>query len=250
MKKQGMIAKAARTLNRNSPTILTGMGVAGVLSTAVLAVGATPKALMILDDHRFEELDKKDIVQLTWRCYIPAAIMGGISIACIISANSVNLKRNAALASVYSLTDKTLREYQSKVVEVIGENKANKIKDDIAKDYIENDPVGSREIQETDNGETLCYDATSGRYFRSDIDDIRRALNELNRQLLNDSYMFVTLNEAYFELGLSSTKTGDLLGWHMDDGTIEPSFSSQITEDGKPCVVFDFSTEPRYIAEL
>lgn len=53
--------------------------------------------------------------QFTWQCYLPAAIMGGLTIACAIS---INLCHNAALASVYSLTELALKENQAKVVKV------------------------------------------------------------------------------------------------------------------------------------
>jgi hypothetical protein len=56
--------------------------------------------------------------QFTWQRYLPAAIMGGLTIACVIDANSNNLRYNAALASVYSLTELALKENQTKVVKI------------------------------------------------------------------------------------------------------------------------------------
>jgi hypothetical protein len=57
---------------------------------------------------------------------------------------------------------------------------------------------------------------------------------------------FVTLNELYDELNLKSTKMGEIIGWHIDDGLIEPEFSSHLTENGVPCLVLDYVSEPRY----
>lgn len=266
--------KIGRTLARNSPTILTGLSVAGLVSTVVMAVQATPKALHIIDDEvfrRYEEslidkdhsfleylncpeghdvsarirmLSKKELIQLTWRCYIPSAIMGGLTIACVIGANSINLRRNAALASVYSFTETALKEYQAKVVETFGENKAQKIKDELAKDKIQKNPVVNKEIIITGKGDTLCYDSISGRYFKNDIENIRKIQNELNRDLLSD--MFISLNDVYYAFGLSGTKLGDELGWDINEGLIEFGFSSQLTEDGTPCLVLEYSVEPRY----
>jgi hypothetical protein len=157
------------------------------------------------------------------------------------------MKRNAALAGAYSLTEAALKEYQAKVVEKIGEAKHREIKDDIAKEKIERNPVSKSEVIVTGMGETLCLDAFSGRYFKSDMETIKRALNKLSRDLMTD--MFVPLNSVYSELGLERSKMGDLLGWHVDQvgsDLILPYFSSQLADDGRPCLVMDFETEPKY----
>ena len=245
--------KARQVITQNSPTILTGLSVAGLLSTVTMAVRATPKAMRIINDEydelekegiKYQPFTKKEIVQLTWKCYIPTIIMGGVSIVCIVGANSINLRRNAALASVYSITETALKEYQAKVVETFGEAKAQKVKDDIAKDRLDKNPVVTSEIALTGKGETLCYDVFSGRYFKSDIENIRKVQNELNRDLLNDS--FISLNDAYYYLGLGSTKLGDELGWDINEGLIEFNFSSQLTEYGIPCLVIDYNVGPRF----
>jgi len=249
------VLKLGRAMAKNSPTILTGVSVAGLITTTVMAVQATPKALAILEEeqdfHRrgydkydVEMLPKLEIIKLTWRCYIPTMMMGGLTIACMVGANSINLRRNAALASVYSLTESALKEYQAKVIETFGETKAQKIKDDIYKNKIDKDPAKNKEVIITGKGDTLCYDTMSGRYFKSDIEKIRRILNELNRDLLTE--MFLSLNDVYYALGLSPTKIGEDLGWDIDNGLIDFSFSSQLTEDGTPCLVIDYHAQPRY----
>jgi hypothetical protein len=249
----GGFKKIGDLLTKNSPTILTGFGVAGIITTAIMAVKATPKAMELIEDERCDrrnskgpnkDLTKKDIIKITWKCYLPATIVGMSTIGCIIGANSINLRRNAALAGLYSLSETALKEYKGKVVETIGKNKERQIRDDIAKDQIRDNPVNDKEIVLTGNGETLCYDALGGRYFKSDIEEIRKVLNELSRRLLSE--MSISLNEVYSDLGLSSTKLGDMICFHVDDGLIEPEFSSQLTEKGVPCLVLNFVEEPRY----
>lgn len=253
-------AQIGESLRKNSPIILTGLGVAGIITTAAMAVKATPKAISLLDEKLKEETNdknfsddrpsvfdyytKKEIVKTVWKRYIPATIMGGITAICIIGANKVNLKRNAALASLYSITEKGLKEYQAKVVKTIGENKEKKIRDEVAKEKLNKNPISSSEIIITGKGETLCYDALSGRYFKNDIENIRKIMNRLNRDMLSE--MFMSLNDVYYELNLQSIKLGDIVGWHVDGGLIEPEFSSHIAEDGTPCLVLDFNVEPRY----
>lgn len=256
--KQPMTKKIGGVILKNSPAILTGISVAGVVTTTIMAVQATPKALELIKEERLERADNdenfiygstplptKDLIKLTWKCYIPTTIMGSLTIACIISAHTVNHKRNAALASLYSLTEKSVREYQAKVIETIGENKERQVRNAVAEQNIKDNPVTTKEVIITGKGEMLCYDTLSGRYFKSDVEKIRQSLNKLSRDLMSD--MFISLNDVYYELGLSSTKLGDMLGWHIDDGLIEPEFSSHLAEDGTPCLVLNFSIEPRYI---
>ncbi len=56
--------------------------------------------------------------QFTWQLYLPAVIIGGLTIAYVIGANFNNLRYNAALASVYSLTELALKENQTKVIKI------------------------------------------------------------------------------------------------------------------------------------
>lgn len=250
MKKE--IAKSFLSLKtaikKHSPEILTGIGITGMITTTVMAVRATPKALILIEERKeeigAEKLEAMDMVKTTWACYIPAAITGTLSVACLIGASSVNARRNAALATAYTLSESALKDYQGKVIEMFGEKKNEAVKDAVAKDKVEKNPVVTREVIITEKGNTLCYDAISGRYFKSDIEKIKKAECELNRQMLDD--MYVSLNDFYYEIGLDSVKLGDELGWNVDSGYIDLSFSSQLASDGTPCLVIDYSVAPRY----
>lgn len=235
-------------IEKHSPEILTGIGIAGMITTTVMAVRATPKALILIEERReeirVEKLEAMDMVKTAWACYIPAAITGTLSVACLIGASSVNARRNAALATAYTLSESALKDYQGKVIEMFGEKKNEAVKDAVAKDKVEKNPVITREVIITEKGNTLCYDAISGRYFKSDIEKIKKAECELNRQMLDD--MYVSLNDFYYEIGLDSVKLGDELGWNVDSGYIDLSFSSQLASDGTPCLVIDYSVAPRY----
>lgn len=234
-------------LCEHSPEILMGVGIAGFITTTVLAVKATPKALILLEEaekKRKDELKPLEVVRTTWKCYIPAAVTGTLSIACLIGSGSVNARRNAALATAYSLSESALKTYQEKVIETIGEKKEKAIRDDIAKDKVKNDPVVNKEVIITGKGETLCYDTVSGRYFKCDIEKLHRVEGYLNKQIF--SSMFVSLNDFYSEVGLRCTELGDDLGWNVDDAPIEFSYSSQLSDDDTPCLVVGFQVAPRY----
>ncbi len=266
--KKAVFARIARSvkagLYKRSPEILTGIGIAGMITTTVLAVRATPKALILIEDEkrrinaellaeakrnkqehcgRVNKLKPVEVIRTTWRCYIPAGITGTLSIACLIGASSVNIRRNTALAAAYSLSESAMKEYQEKVIETIGEKKEQEIQDSVAKDKMKTDPVVSKEVIFTGKGSSLCYDSIS-RYFECDIETIRKAENTINKKLLNE--MYVSLNDFYYEIGLRPSDIGDDLGWNIDDGFVDLYFSSQIAEDGRPCLVINYRIAPRY----
>lgn len=242
------IIKTARSaMKKHSPEILTGIGIAGMITTTIMAVRATPKALILIEEKKDEldtdELTKMETVKAAWPCYIPSALVGTASVLCLIGASSTNLRRNAALATAYTLSETTLKEYQEKVVETIGEKKEQTIREQVAKEKMVKNPV--REVILTERGgNTICYDCISGRYFKSDRDTISRIVNDLNRQMRDE--MYVTLNDFYYELGLDSTKMGDDLGWNIDKGYIEIDFSSHLDANGTPCLVIDYKIAPVY----
>lgn len=237
-------------LSKHSPEILTGLGIAGMITTTILAVKATPKAVKeieefeerILCDH--EKIKPMDAVKMTWKYYIPAAVTGTVSIACLIGASSVNVRRNAALATAYKLSETALTEYRDKVVETIGEKKEQAVREAVAKDKIEKNPVNQQNVIITGKGDMLCYDHLFGRYFKSDIDKLKRIANELNRRMRDE--MYISLNEFYYEVGLDSVDAGDDIGWDIDRGYIDIDFSSHLASDGTPCLDVNFSIPPKY----
>lgn len=234
-------------VTKRSPEILTGIGIAGMVTTTVLAVKATPKALVLIgqaENEKERDLTAIETVKVAWKPYIPAIVTGTMSTVCLIGASSVNLRRNAALATAYKLSETAFAEYKDKVIETVGEKKEKIVKEKVAEERIKKNPVTKNDVIITGNGSTLCYDSLSGRYFQSDIESIKKAVNELNRRMVYDVY--VSLNEFYDELDLDHTIMGDDLGWNLDNGLIEVGFSSHIADNGTPCIVIDFHVAPRY----
>ena len=137
-----------------------------------------------------------------------------------------------------------MSEYKEKVTETIGEKKEREIRDKVAKDKVDENQASKATVVVTGKGDSLCFDVISGRYFKSDIEKIRKIENDLNRQMLTE--MYISLNEFYDELGLDHISIGDELGWNVDNGLIELNFSSQISDDGQPCIVVDYKIGPTY----
>lgn len=244
----GLLQSLYRSLREHSPAILTGLGITGMFTGAIMAVKATPRALKAIDIRKnelnTEKLEKRELIRTCWKIYIPSFSIGVLSSVCILSANVINSKRNAAIATAYSLSESALKIYQDKVIETIGEKEEKKIRDEVAKENINKHPIVSNEVIITDKGQTLCYDVLSGRYFKSDMESLKKSINELNRQLTFD--MYVSLNDFYDAIGLSEIKVGDDLGWNINKGLIDPIFSSQLATDGTPCLVIDHRQRPEY----
>lgn len=248
MNMTGLAHKVQQTLTENAPVILTGAGIAGMLGTTVMAVRATPKAIKRIEQKRAEQkVDKLpvlEVVKATWKCYIPAAVTGVASAVCLIRANSINTRRNAALLTAYNLSKTALSEYKSKVVETLGEKKEKTIIDAIAKDKVERDLTPNSEVIITERGTTLCYDSMFGRFFNSDMEAIKRAENALNRIIT--SHMYASLNEFYSEIDLPPVEMGSELGWNFDDGEIKINYSTVLAPDGRPCLAIHFNVLPSY----
>ena len=79
--------ETVRFVERQSPTILTGLAAAGVVTTAIMAVRATPKAMAILEEEKLsrayagksEKLKATEVVSKCWKCYVPTACMTGLT---------------------------------------------------------------------------------------------------------------------------------------------------------------------------
>lgn len=248
MKRAGQIAAD------NSPAILTAIGVTGSLMTAYLTGKASFKAAEVLRDAEVEKQDQavdegtddKDLttqekVELVWHLYIPAASCALFTTTALICANRIGNRRAAALASAYSVMDKSYKEYKAKVRETIGEKKEQTVQDKIAQARVDADPVSKTTIIITGRGNTLCKDLYSGRYFQSDVELIRKAVNDVNALILNDGY--ASLSDFWDEIGLERTSDSDEVGWNTSQ-MIDPIISAAIADDGQPCITVDFRVAP------
>lgn len=254
--------KMANKAGKNSPAILVGLGITSAAGAVIFAIKGTIAAnkkveavkeakaeelkVEEADDIPVEvELTKKEIVQATWKCYIPTAMSFATSVVCIVCANKVNAKRNAAIATAYSMSEAALHEYKNKVIETIGEEKEKEIAKAVVKDRIDKSPEPSTQVIIAGNGEQLCLDYISQRYFKSDRETLRAAVNDLN-EILN-SCDYVSLNDFYDKIGLERTSIGDEIGWNVSrDGLIQLDITGDISKDGRPCLGIGYRVAPRY----
>jgi Family of unknown function (DUF6353) len=247
-------------VNENSTTVLTGVGVVGVLTTAYLTGRASFKAARIIekeeltyavvtkdDDpeiaepirgYEFTTLEK---ARMVWRLYIPPVLLGATTIVSIIAANRLASKKIAALVIASGISDRALQEYKERVVEKFGENKARDIQDEIAQKRVEGEFINNEVI--VLGGEVLCFDLHSGRYFHSTHEAIKRAENKINHELVH--FEAASLSEFYDELGVAATNYSDQVGWDVGN-QLTVLISTVMSPDNRPCLAIDFNPFPVY----
>lgn len=196
-----------KKLLRNS-TVLTVIGGVGVVATAVTSAKATPKALLYLEqakEEKGEDLTPLEKFKIAGTVYIPSALIGAATLACIFGANALNKKQQASLMSAYALLDNSYKEYKAKVKDIYGEEGIQTIQEEIAKDKYE------EEKADADDGKLLFYDEFSGRFFRSTMEEVMRAEYEINRDLALQDWARV--NDFYGYLKIDPIDGGDEIGW-------------------------------------
>lgn len=238
-----IVKQAERFARSNSPAILTAFGATGAITTAVLAGRAAYNSYPIIkkheEEHGIPDTNREmylERAKLVWRLYVPATVSGTTSVACIVLAARVGSRRTAAITAAYSLTEKAFVEYKDKVIETFGETKEQKVRDQIVQDRVNNNPPNQTII--TGTGDVMCCELFTGRYFKSDIETLRKAENEINARLLKHDH--ATLHDLYYILGLPFTSHSDSIGWESDR-LLGLEFTSVLSPDGKPCLAFEYN---------
>lgn len=241
-----VLQAVSNIVNRNAPVILTVVSTAGVFATAVLAGKATLEAsdrVRELEKHIDRDLSIREIVEVSWKYYIPTAILAVSTSAAIIGMHSIHTKRATALFSAYTLTDTAFKEYQSKVSGVLGEKKERALREQIAAEQIKKSPPPeNRETVVIGNGTVLCLETSTGRYFWSTVEKILQAQNTINARIIHD--MYASQNDFYSLIGLPTTTLGDQLGWTID-AMMEVVFGSELDPENRPCLAVDYRISPR-----
>lgn len=243
---QKMFYKTKGYVKFNSPTILTCLGAAGVVGTAILSAKAGSKASKILEQAELEKGDKLtrlEKVDVTLPVYIPTIMTGAATITCIFGANVINKRKQASLVSAYGLLDKSYKEYRKKVEDYYGEGSDEEIMDEIAQDKYALNPI--KPSKDT----MLFYDEYSERYFESTMAKVMEAKYQINRDLQMREYAY--LNEFYDYLGLEDIEDGWSLGWSIGvcldlywQNWIDFGHRIITLEDGTECNVITMFMEP------
>lgn len=251
-------------MTNNAPVLLTAFGAVGVVGTAVLTGKATFEAAdrireaklekaeeiassggIVTDESYADLLTTQDKVKLVWPLYIGAVSSGALSCGAIVMSHRISSKRAAVLAAAYALNESKLEEYQEKVKEKFGIKKEKETRDEIAQDKVTHDvETGAAKLYDTSGGKVWLKDEYTGRYFQGSIEDINRAVNEINREVINSMSSSVTLSAFYDLIELEHVSTSDHFGWNTNE-LCEIEWSTCTTPDGKQAVhVFEFVNPP------
>ena len=251
------LSKAGFQIKKHSPEILIVAGIAGVVTSAVMACKATTKINDILDQTKEElgkvndalanekisedvyskEDAKKDLaiiyiqtgVKLV-KLYGPSLILGALSITSILASNNILRKRNIALAAAYATIDNSFKEYRSRVIERFGKDLDRELKYNIK----------AKEISETtvdENGKETTVTKTVPVVESEEPSDYARFFcegcagwtkdPEMNLVFLKQQQNWANellknrghlfLNEVYDMLGIERSKAGQVVGWVYDE---------------------------------
>lgn len=238
-------------LKRNSATILTSIGAVGVVTTAVMAVKATPKAIRLLENatcEKGETLTTVEKIKITTPVYIPSIIMGVSTIACIFGTNILNKRKQASLVSAYTLIDSYHKKYRNKLIEIHGKEADEEIRNAIAREHCDFHLIGL----DVPDRKMIFYDEISGRSIVRYEREVMDAEYHLNRNFTMRGY--ASLNEFYEFLGLPVTDYGATVGWSMSGGYSWIDFEHRlIAEDKKGMKLYSidmtFSPDIDYLSD-
>ena len=239
-------ARAAyRFVNHNAPTLCTIVAVGGVVVTVGLAVKATPKCIDILEEMDNNGATKKERIKAVAPTLAPVILSGVITIGCIIGGNYISATRIEALSAALSLSNKAKVAYEDAAKEILGEEKAEEIKDKAAVKEAGRPPKEPDKVLNTGKGDTLYYEPYSGRWFRSNPAAIDAAENRCNRDMTTSNIEY-SMNEYYYELGLPEIYAGELLGWNPNNasGLISIKPVPAINDVGEPYIILAHYNEP------
>lgn len=244
---QKLINKAKYNVVKHSPEILMGIGIAGVITSTVLACRSTLKVKDILDekdtnmnnvkevlaegreDYTEEDARKdKTIIMTTtairiMKLYMPSVIIGAGSIACLLESHNVMRNRNAGLAAALAATTESFKQYRERVTEKYGDEVDKEMRYGMKKEKKEVDGKKTKEdivvgCEENKLSGYARYFNENNIYWSEDpqynLMFLRQNQNWANDKLISQGYLY--LNDVYDAIGFPKTKAGQVVGWVYD----------------------------------
>ena len=261
------IARNSLLVQKSSPGLLLGVGVVGMVGSTVLACRATLKMEEVLDETNrklnmardlehadYSEKDRGRDITLIYvqsgvkiaKLYVPAIIVGGLSIYALTSSHSILTKRNAALTAAYTALERGFNEYRGRVVEKYGEDEDRNLR------------YGSEEVEiidpETNKKKTVTrirpgdpsiyacfFDMHSTSWSKEpeyNLFFLKSQQNYANDLLTARGHVF--LNEVYDMIGVPRSEAGAVVGWLRSPNGDTDNFVDFGVFDGKTEQARDF----------
>lgn len=172
-------------------------------------------------EHEFQPLDKKEKFAIYAKTYWPVALLAVISAGCMVGSIILAERQIKAMALLATTAEAALDKYEIAANKVLGEEKAGEIRAQVNKDRAAEMLRMTDEdlIPHTKYGNTLFFDAVTGRFFYSSVSLVQQAIDNLNTMLI-DGCEFVSLNDYIDAVtpDLDHVKDGDMRGWKEYDG--------------------------------
>lgn len=260
--------KVGFKIKKHSPEILITVGVIGTVASAVMACKATLKVNEIIDDAKdtielihegveenkytadgeeyTQEVANRDLALVYVqtglkfiKLYGPAIAVGATSMVCILAANNIMRKRNAALAAALTAVDTSFKEYRGRVIERFGKDldrelryniKAKEIEEVVGVDEDGNDIVEKKTVSVVDPNAYSMYSVIfcEGNLGWTRNPELNKVFLVKQQNYANDKLKakgFLTLNEVYDMLGYRQTAYGQIAGWvYTEDGSVGDNF--------------------------
>lgn len=242
---------------KNSPQIMVGAGVVGMVGTVVLASKATLKVEDIVDESKRkldmikqvtenpedygeyhvedEKRDKAVIYTQTVlslaKVYAPAIVLGTISVAAILGGHRILHRRNVALGAAYKVVDKSFRKYRNNVIDELGKEKDEWFQHGIKAEKVnitETDENGKAKVVKKEKKVVNSNDVSMYARFFDEGNPNWRKTPEYNLVFLKSQQSYANdlllsrghlfLNEVYDMLGMDRTQAGQVVGWVVGEG--------------------------------
>lgn len=255
----------AQTVDKNAPTILTGIAVFGAIAIAITSYRQVPKAREIiarkkqdLADVAPDDKDAKhavigELVKEVVPVMAPVAVSTGVTIACVIASNKIHLGREAAITTAYLAANQSLREWKQATKDSLEKKEYEKIEEKVRDDKVKeiiNANGGMENIQKQMlPGQHLFIDKATNQIFYDDLNRIIRVVDGLNNDFDTGREEFKTWNELLMDLGEKRVDgvNGDTLGFNSTTGGIKLDYGSYIEDDTNVVYAWiDYPVEPRY----
>ena len=238
-------------LNIRKDTIFSILAGAGVLFTAVTTFFGTKRYLEEINNVElalYDPSSKLRTIKVAARSAVPAlAATGGalFSIAKAHDSASEIIKGLGATAGYLAMNRNQLKD-------IVRKNDGTQGTALSPYAYCPKYPeVGS--IENTGNGDLLCLEGYSGRWFLSSETAVRDAIAHFQRRFENGEYL--SLNDFYEELGITTSHFGHQYGWAANTDYYDAplDFETTLIDDyldnngrktGVPCLVIDIYTYP------
>lgn len=257
------VNKMVFACKKHSPEILIVAGCVGVVTSTIMACKATTKLSTLLEETKdtakkihetVERAEKEHTVMYSAeeaqsdlrivytqsaikvaKLYAPAVILGTLSLASIVTSNTILRKRASALAAAYAAIDTSFKEYRGRVVDRFGAEVDHELRHNIQPKEIEKTIIDGKGKEKTvtetikvadpnlTSDYAVYFTSQTSAYFEENWDynmSFIKAREAYYNTMLPIKQV-ITLNEVLESLGMEQTKAGMVVGWMYDKDNTE-----------------------------